>query len=229
MNRLHPILLDPKGDEAGNGTSTPKTPDFDPQVAIREAIAKHGDAERALGYFLRDNRKYRRDNAELKAKLPPEGAVVLQGDDLQAWTEYKALGKAGDLKTALTERDRFRDEAEGLRRAEVHKQAAEVHGYKAAVLERLASQDQLQIEVQDTQVNGKPARIAVVKHEDAKGKPVETPLPEYVSKHWEAFLPALTQESARPRPGTPPRADATGPVPNPSEKPRQLYPANPFS
>jgi hypothetical protein len=229
MNRLHRLLLDPQGGEGGTGTPTPTPTDFDPQVAIREAVARHGDAERALGYFLRDNRKYRKDNGELKAKLPPEGAVVLAGDDARAWAEYTSLGKAGDLKAALAERDRFRDEAEGLRRAEVHKQAAEIHGYRASVLGDLVERKKLHVEVKDETVKGKPARVAYVRDE-VDGKPLEMKLTDYAEKHWSEYLPSLRVAPARPSPGTPPRGDVSGAPPYLPEKPRPLYAeGNPFS
>jgi hypothetical protein len=233
MNRLNRILLFPTGEEGVPGIPTPTpspTPkEFDPQVAIREAVAKHGDAERALGYFLRDNRKYRKDNADLKAKLPPEGAVVLRGDEAKAWEEYRALGKAGDLKEALAERDRFKDEASGLRRVEVHKQAAEVHGYKASVLSDLIERDRLPIEVREEKVGTKTARVAYVKHADDKGKEVETKLPDYAEKHWSDYLPSLAHTAAPP-PGTPRRGTTSGPPPAPAGKVPELYEGrNPFS
>jgi hypothetical protein len=236
MNLLNRILLFPTGEGEGAGTPTPTpsptptpTPkDFDPQVAIREAVAKHGDAERALGYFLRDNRKYRKDMAELRTKLPPEGAVVLQGDDARAWTEYSALGKAGDLKAALAERDRFRDEADGLRRAEVYKQAAEAHGYKEPVLKRLASQEKLQIEIREEKVGAKTAQVAYVKGVDDKGKETATKLPDYAAKAWPEFLDSLPI-STRAAPSTPQRGDRAGPPPPIREQPKTLYASgNPF-
>jgi hypothetical protein len=228
MNRLNRILLDPKGGEGDKGdptptpTPTPPPKDFDPQVAIREAVAKHGDAERALGYFLRDNRKYRKDMAELRAKLPPEGAVVLSGDDAKAWDEYRALGKAGDLKAALGERDRFRDEADGLRRAEVYKQAAEAHGYKAPVLSRLASQEKLQIEIKEEKVGARTAQVAYVKGVDDKGKETATKLPDYAARAWPEFLDSLPI-STRAAPTTPRRGEGAGPPPPIREQPRTLY------
>jgi hypothetical protein len=238
MNRLNRILLFPTGEEGVPGTPTPTSvttntsatvvKEFDPQVAIREAVAKHGDAERALGYFLRDNRKYRKDNSDLKAKLPPEGAVVLTADEAKAWDEYKALGKAGDLKAALGERDRLKDEADGLRRAEVYKQAAEAHGYKAPVLSRLASQEKLQIEIREEKVGAKTAQVAYVKGVDDKGKETATKLPDYAARAWPEFLDSLPI-STRAAPGTPPRPGGPGPPPPIREQPKTLYASgNPF-
>jgi hypothetical protein len=235
MNRLNRILLDPTGAGEGNNTPTPtpsptpKEDDFDVQAAVQQLLAKHGNAERALGYLLRDNQGYRKKNAELKAKVPDDKAVVLAGDDAKAWDEYRALGKAGDLKEALAERDRFRDEASGLRRAEVHKQAAEVHGYKASVLSDLIERDRLPIEVREEKVGTKTARVAYVKHADDKGKEVETRLPDYAEKHWLDYLPSLAHTAAPP-PGTPRRGTTSGPPPAPAGKVPELYEGrNPFS
>jgi hypothetical protein len=236
MNRLNRFLLDPKGGEGDKGdptptptpTPTPKDDDFDVQAAVQQLLAKHGNAERALGYLLRDNQGYRKKNAELKAKVPDEKAVVLSGDDARAWDEYKALGKAGDLKAALGERDRFRDEADGLRRAEVYKQAAEAHGYKAPVLSRLASQEKLQIEIREEKVGAKTAQVAYVKGVDDKGKETATKLPDYAARAWPEFLDSLPI-STRAAPGTPPRPGGPGPPPPIREQPKTLYASgNPF-
>lgn len=232
MHRLNRLLLDPQGGEGGDGTPAPapKADDFDDRAAVQGLLAKHGDAERAMGYLLRDNQGYRRRNADLKAKLPPEGAVVLAGDDARAWEEYRSLGKAGDLKQALAERDQVKADLDGLRRAEVCKQAAEAHGYEPKVLARLIAQDGLHIEVKDEQVKGKPARVAVVKHADDQGKEHTTKLPDYAAKAWPEFLAALAHKAAGPPPGTPPRAPAAGPPPPTRGTTAQLYEGrNPFS
>lgn len=236
MHRLNRCLLDPQGGEGGDGTPapaptpTPGADDFDVKAAVQGLLAKHGDAERAMGYLLRDNQGYRRRNADLKAKVPPEGAVVLGGDDARAWEEYKALGKAGDLKQALLERDRVKADLDGLRRAEVHTQAAEIYGYEPKVLGRLIEQDKLTLEVKDEQVKGKPARVALVKHRDDQGKDVTSKLPDYAARAWPEFLAALTHKASGPPPGTPLRAPAAGPPPPTRGTTAQLYEGrNPFN
>jgi hypothetical protein len=211
FTRIH---LDPTGAEGGKTPPAPETPPadtFDEQAAVTAVLAKHGaDAQKALGYLLRDNQSYRRKLSELKAKVPADGAVVLTGDDLKRWTAYATLGNPEDLSAALADRDRFKAEADGFRTAELHKQVADAHGYKVPVLARLASQDQLTIEMRDTKVAGTPAKVAVVMGQDDKGKPVETPLPEYAKAHWAEFLTALAPDTSKSPPGTPGR---TSPFP----------------
>lgn len=230
MNRLHRILLDPSGAEGG--TPAPAGKEFDIDGAVQRLLAKHGNAERAMGYLLRDNQTYRKKNAELKAKIPAEGTLVLAGDDAKAWDEYKSLGKAGDLKAslqaALAERDQAKEEAGSLRRAETYKQAAELHGYKASVLADLIERKKLPVEVKDEDVKGKPAKVAYVKDE-VNGKPVETKLTEYVEKNWPDYVPSLLAPPPKSPQGTPPRGDAN-PTPIPRDKPRGLYASgNPFA
>jgi hypothetical protein len=238
MNRLNRILLDPKGEEGGTPPAAPPAPaqqtppasQGDPAEGWKALLAKmNNDATAVAQKLYDDNRTLRIKLRDARGNAKPDDGLVLQGDDVQAWNEYRALGKAGDLKQAIAERDRFRDEADGLRRAEVHKQAAEVHGYKASVLSDLIDKEKLPIEVKDEKVNGKPARVAYVKHADDKGKEVETKLPDYAEKHWSDYLPSLAPTAAPP-PGTPRRGTTSGPPPGPTSKVPELYEGrNPFS
>lgn len=238
MNRLHRLLLDPKGAEGGVPAAappapaqpTPAEPQGDPAEGWKALLAKmNNDASAVAQKLYDDNRSLRIKLRDARGNAKPDDGIVLQGDDVRAWADYTALGKAGDLKAALAERDRFRDEAEGLRKAEVTKQAAEIHGYKASVLGDLIDRKKLHVEVKDETVKGKPARVAYVKDE-ADGKPLEMKLTDYAEKHWSEYLPSLQIAPARPSPGTPPRGNVSGAPPYLPEKPRPLYAeGNPFS
>jgi hypothetical protein len=54
--------------------------------AVAALAKKNGDLEG-------DNKKLRDQRADLNKKVPPEGAVVLQGDEAKRWEAFVALGK----------------------------------------------------------------------------------------------------------------------------------------
>lgn len=145
-------------------------------------------------YTLREQRReLKRKLADVEGKTMPEGATVLTSDDAAAWAAYKALGQVADLQTALTERETLKTEATALRTAETIRTAAEAHGYKAAVLTRLADGLELTIKA-----DGKGEKHAYVV---ADGK--ETALDAYAEAEWADFLPSLKQtdkQADRPAP-----------------------------
>jgi hypothetical protein len=237
MNRLNRILLDPKGVE-GNGdesTSTSSSSDrqaanlADPVERYQRLLAKYdNDAGKLALRLNNDNYKLREKIRGLEKSTPPEGARVLSKDEAAEFEAYRALGKPEEIQQARTERDRLMEETDGHRRAEVYKQAAEAHGYKAPVLMRLASQEKLQIEIREEKVGAKTAPVAYVKGVDDKGKETATKLPDYAAKAWPEFLDSLPI-STRAAPSTPQRGDRAGPPPPIREQPKALYASgNPF-
>lgn len=228
--RSYRLLLDPTGDEGGNGEPT----DPEKEVAAEESGERSTDPVSVYKQLLKDrekeNFKYREEIRSLKKRVAPDGAVVLKKEDADELSAYRALGKVDDVKAGLSDRDRFKAESDGFRRAESHKQIADAHGYKVAVLSRLIDQEQLDIAVEKDAKTGKP--VAFVKDE-ADGKGRKTPLPDYLKGHptLADFLPALSIQPDRPPTGTPPRADPSGHPPHTNDgKKSSLYAgANPFS
>ncbi len=193
----------PKSD-AGQGQGDPKGPDLAKQVEA--LIARHGGPDGAVRTLMSETYNLRDKNRELIAKIPPDGAVVLQGEDAKHWGSYQSLGKVADLRTALAERDTFRTEAGTLRKAETGRTVAEVMGWKPGVLATLAKD--LDLEVRDevdkdgkaVLKDGKPVRVAVVKGEGDKA----TLLKDYAAAHWGDFLSSLATTTTVERPrGTP--------------------------
>lgn len=179
-----------------------------------EALLKEHDGDRnsALRVLIQENQGLHGLLSDAEARLPPDGSVVLSGDDAKAWKHYRELGEPGDVRKAVAERDQFKAEAGTLRKKEVVREAAGLHGYRPAVLEKLAAEVEVAV-VDGKGKDGKPAKLAVVREPGPKeGETVETPLADYAAARWADFLPSLQSEPARPAPGTPPRR-APGPAP----------------
>jgi len=136
----------------------------------------------------------------LKGQLPPEGSVVLKGAEKDRWEAFNALGKPEDLKAALTDRDTLTAEKAQRERQDSIKAAAEVAGYKARVLERLAPEGAA-FDVREAKDNeGKPTRTAFIRVGEK-----ETPLTDWAATDPD-FLPALVvtaDKKEEPRPSFP--------------------------
>lgn len=161
----------------------------------------NGDAMRVaekLADALGDNYGYREqlrtlksEVETLKAKVVPDDAVVLTGDDKAHWQVYRELGKPDEVQARLGERDKLNDELTTLKRDELLRDAAQVAGYKFSVLKDRASG--LNVELRDVTEDGKTVKRAVVKTESG-----EQPLSEYAERHWGDYLPALRANAATP-------------------------------
>lgn len=216
MNHSFRILLDPKGAEGGD---SPPAPDL--TKVVEGLLNKHGDPTAALKVLLAENYEYRDSIRTLKGKVPPEGDVVLSGDDTKRWHTYRELGEPSDLRKAVSERDQLRADLGRVRTAEASDQAAELSGYNRRALRRLTAQDGLEYEFRDEKKDGKDTRVPCVKGKDDKGADVLIPLDEYVEKNAPEMLPALRdgQKTAEPQrpPGMPPRRDPPATPPPPGD------------
>jgi hypothetical protein len=210
------ILLDPKGEGEGGPSSAP-----DLAKAVQGLIDRHGTQDAALRTLLAENYSLRDANRDLKAKVPGEGTVVLQGDDAKDWNSYRELGKVSDLRKAVSERDQFQNEAEAFRRAESYAEAATLSGMNPKAFRRLAEQEKLRLETKEIRgADGKLTPTVHVKGTDDKGAETLTPIDEYAEKAWPEMLPALRDgqkvDPARPN-GTPLRRDPPASPPPPGD------------
>lgn len=147
---------------------------------------------------------------DLTGKVPTAESVVLSGDDAKAWVTYKALGKPEEVKQAIDERTQLQGKLQGMERDTTLRSVAETVGYKASVLSNLdrmakAEGKALAFELRDTQVDGKPVKVAYVKDGDK-----DFPLTEYANTNWADFLPALAAASTGSATGGNGTQQATG-------------------
>jgi hypothetical protein len=155
---------------------------------------QNNDTQQAAWLLYQENRDYRQTNGDLRAQVqqletrvqeltPEEGSILLTGDSAQLWTQYQALGTPGEISDQ-------RSEFTTLQRTNMLRSAADLHGYKASVLETLVARDGLSIDVRKVDDdNGRSAFVIT-----GEGQ-ADIALPEYVTEHWQDFAPSLVAES----------------------------------
>lgn len=196
---------------SSQSTNATTTSTADPVEGFKAALRKHDNDAASLARTLHaDAEVLRRENAELRGKLPREGSTLLDGDDAAAWKELTALGKPAEIKAKLLAGDAAAKEVSRFERKSLLTSAAAVYGWNPTVLERLAAGD-LEIEVKEAERNGKLVPVAtVLLHEtNDKGEAVvvKKSLEKHAEKEWVEFLPALKAHAANSRPaGTPSNA-----------------------
>jgi hypothetical protein len=147
---------------------------------------------------IADRDKYRDELADVKARLPKEGSVILDADGAKAWAAYQGLGDPAALtkaldegKTAATERDDLKFNAH----------MGEVSGlmkWKPGVLADRVRTSGVEVIVKD-EPNPKDPKAPKLKvpHVKLEGDKT-TPLADYAKEHWADYLPALSTEPAKP-------------------------------
>lgn len=173
------------GSSGGDGGGGKADPPADPAGAFEGLKRRYDNDLGVVAQKLFDeNYQYRTrirdleaETTDLKGKLPAEGAVVLSGDSAAQWEAYRALGKPDEIKTTLAE-------GRQLKRDGLLRQAADAHGYKPAVLSRLAGN--LAIELGETEVDGQKKPVAYVVEGETR-----TQLDQYAQSKWSDFMPSL--------------------------------------
>lgn len=199
---------DGKGGSGGGGGSREKPV----SEVVRSLVARHGDANVALGVLAGENRDYRarhrRDKEtidQLQGKLPKEGSVVLTPEQAQEWTAFQALGKAAEVKDKLDKATNLEAQVQDYQRAEVFRAASEAVGYNTTVLAERVKADGLHVEMRDAQVDdGKGGKVAKkLPHVRKADKADEqlVPLTEYADKNWAVWMPSLKVANGKPAGG----------------------------
>jgi hypothetical protein len=169
---------------------------------VSATLAEHGGDELEAMKSLaaehyatsQDLEAIRADIKATQAKLPPEGARVLSGDDVTDYDAYKAFGSPEDVAKILAEHEQSAKVLAGHQRNDELTAAATAAGVTLSVLKRIAEPGQ-KFEVR----NGR----AYVKDGDSEPVGFEV----YARKHWKDWLPALRQApTARPS-GAPSRSN----------------------
>jgi hypothetical protein len=178
-------------------------------------------AERAVGVLLKDNHKYRErlrsaesgypykpderlqtenndlrsENERLEGLVPPAGATILTGPDVEVWTKFKALNLAPDKVTeAIKQRDELQARDAQRTRDDAVRQAADDLGFKPSVLVKVAKAEGLHIEFKDVteKVDGKNVVTRVAHVRPAKDEKADlVPLEQFAENELKDYLPAL--------------------------------------
>ena len=222
--RLNRFLLDPSPVEGGTPPPVPAPIVADPTAGYQAALKKYGDDASAFArQSYADAEALRRENAELRGKLPKAGSTILDADDSAAWAELTAIGKPSEIKARVDSGDLAVKEASGFRRAKLLADAAATLGWDADVLAQLPGVDALEIEVKEGQRNGRMVPVAEIltRSTDAQGKEViaRRPLEKHGEKEWAKFLPSLKAAVGPHRQGGTPSTGRPGFTPTPATRP----------
>ena len=176
-------------------------------------IAENGSAEaavRALAFKLndveRDNAGYRATIADLKGKLPPDGAVVLTADEAEARDAFAAaLADAGietpdKLPAHLQQAGEHAQAVADLARARELKAIEAITGARAdAMLDVFRDGEAFEIEGEAPKDGQPDTRKVYVRPRGEGGQPGErAEFGEYVDAHKAALKPALFAEAEAP-------------------------------
>lgn len=173
------------GQQAPPAASQPPAAPPDVLHAYQNLVQRHGDANAAALLLYQENFQYRERLRQLQEQLqqvqqqlPPDGAVILQGDQLTNWQAYQNLGTP----------DHFQHLQQAQRELTILR-AAQTAGYKDTVLATLLNpNDTLEIA---TPGDGKDP-IAYITPQNGE----RAPLTDYAKQHWPDFLPALQTRPA---------------------------------
>jgi hypothetical protein len=164
------------------------------QQSLSNLIQRQGGEGAAATLLFHENRQYRDRIRQLEQQVPGQDAVVLSGDQVQAWQAYQGLGAPTDVQQRLTAAEQASTELATLKRAEQMRAVADAVGYKPGVLHKLA--DGLTLEMREEQVEGQAARVPYV----VTGENQAQPLTDYAQQHWADFLPALQAQQQQQQP-----------------------------
>lgn len=136
-------------------------------------------------YRLREERRnLKQQIQDAASKAPAEGARVLSKEDAVLFDAYAALGTPDAIKQAMDVNGEATAKLARLEREKLLTKAADAAGFKAAVLQTLAADLDIQVKEKDK----KPFPVVIT-----DGKEVD--LSDYAAQHWGDFLPALKQQS----------------------------------
>lgn len=162
--------------------------------SLATMIQRAGTAEAAANELWRDNyqlreqrRKLRDEVAELKAKQPVDGSLVLTKEQAAEWEAYLKLGKPAEIEKAVTDGKAAAEAVAKQERANLVTKAAKDLNYNPEVLTQLTEMRGLALTSQTVKVNGADQTVHYVT--EPNGQPLE--LSQYAATHWAAFLPSL--------------------------------------
>lgn len=193
------------GGGGGSGGGGDGDPDVDDRIRSQIENWLSGNSPReAIGQLLRDNfdqrdelRDLREEVRELRGQVPGEDAVVLEGEEADAFQELRERGgDLEDLQEAVQERDQLREDLANRERQDRIQTAADAHGLSAAALTRLVEQDGVDVTVEEEEEDGETVQVAYIQNGDGEDGGDPVPLQEYAEEEWAEFLPALQAEGS---------------------------------
>jgi hypothetical protein len=203
-NQILQLLEADDGAPAGGGQQQQQRPKKTPQEAFESLVEREhgGNYESAAWALYNETFKIRRraqsaegERDELAGRVAPDNAVILTGNDVQLWQQFRALDKdPTDIKKELDRVGTLETEASERRKDDAVRAAAKAAGFKYSVLNRLGrGLDYVTREetVEDDNGNKTKVERAYVKEGDK-----ETLIDEYATREWEDMMPSLRVQEA---------------------------------
>jgi hypothetical protein len=145
------------------------------EQGLQRLIEEHGgDAAAAAAVLYRDNYKLREKLRALRQQYP-EGTVPVAAEDADLLGRYRTLGTPDAISDLQREYQTLRTQYDQMQRALLIRKAAEQHGWRASVLEKVLGN----VTVKDGET------ITVVDGDRA------VPIDEYVTTRLAEFVPVL--------------------------------------
>lgn len=158
-----PLFLEQAASDGG-GPARPAVPPANPQQRASSLadrlIARHGTAEAALSFLATQNITLedtidglRRENGDLKGRVPGEGAMVLDKAAAANWTKLQDLKLTPDqLVAAVGERDTLKTERAAADRRKAYRDAAPAAGLDPDAFEAIGMREELTVEMRGVDV-----------------------------------------------------------------------------
>ena len=174
FKRWFPLM---EGDGGGSGSGAAALTEARLQQIERliERLGK-GDERSTIDKLLDEAAEARKRIRDLETAQPPNGAVILTGDDAQRWQQYTDLGTPDELTTIKQERDTFATDLRQSRRAAAIREAASAEGLNADKLDKLLPRllaEDASIEVREVKDGDKMTKQAFVSHGDTTTRLIE--------------------------------------------------------
>lgn len=153
---------------------------------LKNLLARHQNDAMSLAadlynqtYKLREDRRSLRDRVkELEKVKPPEDAVVLTGEEKEAYNRYKDLGAPEEIQ------QKFEEAKTSAREARILKMSSDL-GFKDSVLRTLLGDKDIVIEDVETEDGQKKPVYKVQDGEEAVG------VEKLLETKWSDFKPSL--------------------------------------
>lgn len=188
----------------------PVSPERRADQYLDRLLARHGSAEAALRamsgelFAAQDAQATaERTIAELRAKVPADGYVVLPKAEAENFAKLKALGTVDEIQTGMKERDSLKGEVGKTKAERAARDAAAAAGLDADAFVAYALRENLPVEMRDTQVTDKGK--TTTKKMPFVQKPGDDKAPWVALGEYTGTLPAHDQRALK--------AVATAPTP----------------
>ena len=160
-----------------------------------------GDKENALRLLYNDNKNLRDANRQLKDSQPPEGAVVLEGDEADRYREIQAdedKDPIESLSARLSENEDASKRLQELERKETLRTVAEAEGItNLDAFAGIANGEAFEVKTEEDEDGNDVQRAYVAADEDAESVPLKE-YERFQPYHASLFGEAQEKEDSRP-------------------------------